>query len=325
MIFVTGATGFLGHNLVPALVRAGHEVRALVRPTSNTAFLRELGVELATGDVLDRDSITQAMQGCDYVIHAAGLFRFWGEQRNFERVNVEGTAYVLEAALRHNVKRVVHVSTVVVIGEPQPGVLIDEKVPCRPADAYQRSKFDAENLVKMYALTTGLPVIILRPGACYGPWGNYAFNRLFFTDPLRGLRIRVEGGRNHTFPVFAADVAQAVLASLTRGRNGERYNVCGDCLTHNEANAIISRLANISAFRLNVPTDLILALARRMEKWAERSGREPYYPLNLSHYVFGDWRVSSEKAVAELGFVPTPFEEGARQTLDWQQQRRRPQ
>jgi len=187
LILVTGATGFLGHNLVTFLVSSGYPVRALVRPASRWQYLRDLGVELAWGDVTDAESVRRAAEGCRYVVHGAGLFRFWGDPQAFERVNVQGTANVMEAARRGNVEKAVHVSTVAVVGHPPPGALIDEATPLHPADAYQRSKRDGENIVRMYHASTRLPVVILRPGAFYGPWGHYAFNRLFFEDPLKSL------------------------------------------------------------------------------------------------------------------------------------------
>lgn len=317
LILVTGATGFLGHSLVPALIEAGYSVRALVRPTSDTERLRAQGVELAVGEIQNAEDVDRAVKGVRVVAHAAGLFRFWGQARQFERVNVEGTAYVLEACARHSVERVVHVSSLVVIGRAEVGTVIDETHPCKPMDAYQRSKLDGENMVRMFFSTARVPAVILRPGAYYGPWGRYAFNRLFFEDPLRGLRIKVHGGRRVTFPAFVPDVARAVVAAIGRGRVGETYNVCGEPITHNKANGIISRLAGISPLRVNVPAGLMIATARVMERMADATGREPYYPLNLANYVFNDWLVSSEKARAELGFTPTPFAEGARQTLDW--------
>src|SRR5512134_2094535 len=100
IILVTGGTGFLGHHLIPALRQAGYPVKALVRSTSEIGFLRSCNVETAAGDLLDRDSLVEAMQGCRYVIHAGGLFRLWGEQQAFEETNVRGTAHILEAALR---------------------------------------------------------------------------------------------------------------------------------------------------------------------------------------------------------------------------------
>lgn len=317
LVFLTGGTGFLGRHLVPRLLAAGYRVRALVRETSDTAHLRHPRVEMVIGDVLDANAIRANVIGAQLVVHAAGLFRFWGEQQEFERVNVQGTANVVEAARRHNVHKLVHVSTIAVVGQHPPDVLIDETVKCQPADAYQRSKLDAENLVRMFATASGLPAVILRPGAFFGPGSRYAFNRLFFEDPLKGLRIRVEGGRRLTFPVFVPDVAAGILAALDRGRPGEIYNICGDPLTHNEANAIVSRLAGISALRLSVSADMMLWVARQLTRMSDRTHREPYYPLPLASYVFQDWRVSTAKARTELGFTPTPFEDGARQTLAW--------
>ncbi|MEK7275777.1 MAG: NAD-dependent epimerase/dehydratase family protein [Chloroflexota bacterium] len=317
LILVTGATGFLGHHLIPALADSGYQVRALVRPTSQTDFLSSHGVELAYGDVQDSDAVQTAIKGCDRVIHAAGRFRFWGDQHTFEQVNAFGTAHMLEAAKRNNVKSFIYISTVAVVGTPQPGRVIDETYPCRPEDSYQRSKYDAENLARMYHHGSGLPTVILRPGAFYGPWGHYAWNRLFFEDPLKGLRLQVHHGRRLTFPVFVPDVARAIIAALEKGRPGETYNVSGEPILHREANGIISKLADISDYRFNCPSPLMIWLAGVLTDVARRTGREPYYPINLAKYVFYDWNVSSEKARAELDFTPTPFEEGARQTVEW--------
>ena len=134
MILVTGATGFLGRNLIPLLTEHGHRVRALVRPTSDQSFLRECGIELALGDTRRAESVNAAMAGCDAVIHAAGKFRFWGQADEFVGVNVQGTRNVLEAAKRESVQRFVHISTIAVVGSPQPGTLIAESTPCQPVD-----------------------------------------------------------------------------------------------------------------------------------------------------------------------------------------------
>jgi dihydroflavonol-4-reductase len=317
MILVTGATGFLGHHLVAHLAASGFQVRALVRAHSQTDFLRSLA-ELAVGDVRDRESVDEAVKGCRYVVHAAALFRFWGEERDFEQTNVVGTANVLEAARRHDVEKFIHISTIAVVGLPPAEGCIDEDTPCYPQDAYQRSKLNGETMVRMFCRGAQLPAVILRPGAFYGPWGRYAFNRLFFEDPLKGIRIQVHGGRRLNFPVFVPDVAHAIVTALQQGRVGQTYNLCGEPISHRQANTTISRIAGISPFRLNIPEAVMLAVARTMTRMAERrTHREPYYPITLAPYVFKDWRVSSAKARAELGFAPTPFEEGARQTLEW--------
>jgi nucleoside-diphosphate-sugar epimerase len=318
MILVTGATGFLGHNLLPRLVAAGYEVKALVRPSSDTTFLKQLGVSLAyVDDISDQQAVCQACQDCQQVVHAAGRFRFWGDFPEFWHTNVAGTQAMLSAAVTAGVERFIHISTLVVVGKTPGQGLIDETTPCRPQEPYQRTKLEAEQLALACFQKEGLPVVVLRPGAYYGPWGHYAFNRLFFEEPLRGWRIRVNRGRHVTFPAYTPDVAQSVLLALNRGRPGEIYNICGQSLDHNTINDIVSDLAGIPRWRFNVPTRAVLLLAWVWTALSRLTGREPFYPINMAPYVFQDWHVSVQKAIRDLDFRPTSFEEGARQTLAW--------
>jgi dihydroflavonol-4-reductase len=317
VILVTGATGFLGHNLCPYLVERGYRLRALVRPTSEVTFLRRLGVDLAYGDVQDAATVQRAAEGCQRIVHAAGKFRFWGRRDDFMQANLLGTHNVLQAALKARVERLVYISTLVVAGAPLPGQVLDEEVICEPRDTYQHSKLLAEQLALSYHREKGLPVTVLRPGAFYGPWGDYAFNRMFFKDPLRGLPVGVHGGKRITFPIFVPDLARVIRVALHRGRPGEIYNVAGPSLSHAQVHAIISRLAGIRPWRINPPGLLIIGLARIWTWLSRYTGREPYYSANMVPYVFCDWDTTSDKARRELDFVPTPFEDGARQTLAW--------
>ena len=319
-LLITGATGFLGHNLCPYLLGQGYRLRALVRPTSDYGFLKGLGVELAFGDVRDPKAVREAVAGCRAVVHAAARFRFWGKRESFFAVNVEGTRHVLEAARQAGVERFVHISTVVVVGKPPQGEFITEETPCHPLDPYQESKLAAERLALAYHRDHGLPVVVLRPGAMYGPWGRYAFNRLFFEDPLRRLPVRVHGGRHITFPAYVKDVAWAVGAALERGRPGQVYNICGPCLTHREVGEALERALGRSIHWIPVPAWGMVGLAQLWTWLSWITRREPLYPIGLYPYVFYDWRVSNEKARRELGFTPTPFGEGVRATLDWYRQ-----
>ncbi|MEJ2560935.1 MAG: NAD-dependent epimerase/dehydratase family protein [Anaerolineae bacterium] len=280
MILVTGATGFLGRNLCEHLARQGYRLRALARPTSDVTFLEALGAEIAIGDVRDLDSVRTALAGCDMVIHAAARFRLWGPPELVEEINLWGTRNMLATAYAQGVRRFVHVSTIIVVGPQPPGTIITEATPYSPyhGDNYARTKMGGERLALSYA-EIGLPVIVLRPGALYGPWGHEA--------------------------------------ALTRGRMGEVYNVSGKSITHREANETVSRLAGKSSWRIDVPASLMINLARLLEFIALFTQREPFYPLNLVPYVFEDWHVCSDKARRELGFEPVSFEEGARQTLEW--------
>jgi dihydroflavonol-4-reductase len=318
MIFVTGATGFLGKSLVQELWAQDYRLRILARPTSDTSFFKEMsGLEIVPGDITDPPSVEQAIQGCEVVVHAAALFRFWGKPQHFYETNIAGTRAVLQAVANQGVRRFIHISSIAVVGEPPYGTVITEETPPNPLDPYQKSKLASEKLVQDYGQDFGLATVILRLGALYGPWGHYAFNRLFFEEFLRGWRIQVEGGRHVIFPCFVKDAARAAEAAIRLGRGGQIYNVCGDSISHKEANEIISRLSGKSNWRLNTPKWLMIGLAQVMEWLAVLTGTEPYYPLNLKPYVFSDWIVDRSKAQHELGFCPIPFEEGAKQTLDW--------
>jgi nucleoside-diphosphate-sugar epimerase len=129
--------------------------------------------------------------------------------------------------------------------------------------------------------------------------------------------IQIHRGQRLTFPVYVPDVAQAILLALTKGERGAVYNICGEPLTHHAANQIISQLAQLTTFRLNIPANFMLWYARYQTFMAQRSGIEPDYPIDLAKYVFYDWNVSSQKARTHLSFSPTPFSEGARATINW--------
>jgi dihydroflavonol-4-reductase len=300
------------------LAGQGYCLRALARASSDTSFLEALGVEVARGDVADAEAVSAAMQGCDYVIHAAAHFRLWGPPPPFVQTNVEGTRHVLEAALAAGVKKFIHISTIIVVGPQQPGVIITEETPCHPypTDNYALTKYRGERLAHTY-VGKGLPLVILRLGALYGPHGHYAFNRLFFEEFLHNWRVQVHQGRHFIFPCYVGDAVWAIEAALQRGQAGQIYNISNQSISHKEANSIVSCLANRSSWRINFPGWMMIEISRILEFIALFTRREPFYPKNLEPYVFNDWIVDFSKAQRELGFVPSTFTEGAQQTLDW--------
>jgi dihydroflavonol-4-reductase len=319
MIFVTGGTGFLGRHLVPVLSRAGYPLRVLTRsPQMHPWLHRYPGVEVVPGNLVDVESYVAALEGCRYVIHAGGKFRMWGDEKTFLDNNVKGTALLLSALRDLPIERLIYVSTIAVLGRPDPEKTLDENYPPKPMDPYQRSKLIAETMTLRAYREEGLPVLVLRPGAYYGPLGHYAFNRLFFKDPMRGLIMQVDGGRHIIFPVYIEDVAHSVILALESGRNGEIYNISGDWITHRQAFDIICAEAGIRWPRVPMPGWFDLPLARVLEEVSNTFGFEPFWPMNmLRSYVHNNWRVSYDKAARELGFVPTGFREGAKHTIAW--------
>ncbi len=318
LILVTGGTGFLGRHLMPILLENNDQLRMLVRSGAPPPWLSNAEIEFAPGDLTDPESLSLALTGCRTVIHAAGYFRLWGPSQKFDQVNRQGTQHLFRAAVRAGVRKLIYVSSLAVVGgPPADGRPIDEGTICRPRDAYQRSKLAAERIVQRAAQEEALNAVIIRPGAFYGPFGRYGFNRLFIEDPLRGILIQVDGGRRLTFPTFVPDAARAIWAAVDAGRSGEIYHVSGDSVTHARVNRVVSECAGIRSWRLNAPRRVMIALAFLMEASARLTGKEPFYPLNLKHYVFQDWRVRCCKAREELGFEPTPLEEGLRSTVAW--------
>jgi len=162
---VTGATGFIGANLVRALLERSYQVRALVRPGSDRRNLNGLAVELAEGDLLDRGSLGRAIDGCALVFHAAALYSFWVRPRRLiYDVNVEGTRNVLAAAREEGVERVVYTSSVAALAVPDGRGPVDEETPVDPRriiSDYKKSKYLAEQVALQFA--DEIPVVIGDP------------------------------------------------------------------------------------------------------------------------------------------------------------------
>jgi dihydroflavonol-4-reductase len=322
LILVTGGTGFLGRHLIPALCRQHQPVRILTRDASQHAWLRQYpNITIYEGDLRDRESLHGVLDGCHRLIHAGGYFRFWGNPRLFDESNAQGTENILDEALTSGeaLQKIIHISSIAVIGQPDPTRVIDETYPPHPVDPYQVSKLRAEQIALRYHREHSLPIVVLRPGAYYGPLGEYAFNRLFFKDPMRGIIMQIDGGRYIIFPAYVRDVVQGILLSLQRGLPGEIYNICGDPISHRDAFSQVIEAAQLRWPRLPIPTWLALNTSRLMTAVSAITGQEPFWPINLRSYVFNNWRVSNEKARCDLGFEPTPFPIGAQRTVEWYQ------
>jgi dihydroflavonol-4-reductase len=170
---VTGGTGFVGANVVRALLKRGVEVRALVRPRSDTRNLDSLEVELVAGDLRDRGSLEAALDGCDIVYHVGAMYALWARNpREIYDSNVTGTINILEAAGQAGVQKIVYTSSVATIGLPKDGTPGTEEIPLPPEDMvsdYKRSKYLAEQEVLKYA-QRGLPVVIVNPSFPVGAW-----------------------------------------------------------------------------------------------------------------------------------------------------------
>ena len=224
-VLVTGATGFVGGNLVRALVREDVEVRALVRSEGPHLALEGLAVDRVLGDLEDPESLRAAARGCDVVFHAAALTKLWDrDPKKHFQVNVVGTRNILTAAETAGVERVVHTSTWVVVGRPAPDALATEGTQPSPDDLrgpYRRTKWLAEQEV-LAAVARGQDVVIVSPTVPIGPWDvKPTPTGRIVLDFIRGSMPVAIGV--HLNLIDVEDVVQGHIAAWRRGGPGERY------------------------------------------------------------------------------------------------------
>jgi dihydroflavonol-4-reductase len=293
----------------------GHRVRALARPSSH---VRELDVEVATGDLRDRDSLDRAVAGCGVVFHVAADYRLWAKNPSeLYRSNVEGTRNLLAAAREAGVEKVVYTSTVGCIGIPldRPGSEDVEVHLEEMTGAYKRSKFQAEQVALEFA-GAGFPVVIVNPTA---PIGDHDFKPTptgkIVVDYLKGaMPAFVDTGLNL---VDVEDTSEGHLLALERGRPGERYILGCENLTLEQ---ILTRLARISGGKApswRIPYAVAYLAGLASTGWANLTGLEPRAPLEAVKMARKKMFVSLDKAKRELGFNPGPVDGALKRAVDW--------
>ncbi|MCH8987487.1 MAG: NAD-dependent epimerase/dehydratase family protein [Chloroflexi bacterium] len=318
-VLVTGATGFIGGNLARELWRRGDDVRALVRPGSNRLTIEDTGIVPVEGDILDRRSVDQAVQGCEAVFHVAAAYTFWSrDPAGVSRTNVQGTLNVLEAARQAGVSRTVYTSTVSTVGLPKEG-LGDEDTPLDPKTLhghYKRSKLQAEREALAMA-AEGMPVVVVNPTAPVGPWDvkPTPTGKMVLDFLRRRVPAYLKTGMNL---VDVADVVEGHILALEKGNSGERYILGNRNVSLKEIFDILSRLTGLPAPRIRAPYWLVVGVGyadRFIEGTLLR--REPAIPVEGVLASKVPAYVSCEKAVRELGQPQRPIEDALKQAADW--------
>jgi dihydroflavonol-4-reductase len=271
------------------------------------------------GDVLEPDAVADAVAGCAMVFHVAGDYRLWAaDQRDIYRNNVDGTRTVLDACVRARVERVVHTSSVATLGRPEDGGPRTETSAVNIGDMigpYARSKFLAERVAQEFA-ARGLPVVIVNPSACFGPWDvKPTPTGQVVLDYLRGRMLAsLDTGLN---VVHVADVARGHLLAALRGRAGERYILAGENHSLSEVFSMLARITGIRAPRVRLPYPLMHLIGLASEGLANITKRSPRVPLSGIRMARTPMYVSADKAVQELGLVQTPVDQALRDAVAW--------
>lgn len=317
--FVTGATGFVGSHVVDELVKQGDDVTALTRDRSNADDLPD-SVAIVEGDITEKESMREAMEGVDGVFHIAGWYRIgpgpWRED-HAKRINVDGTRNVLELVDELDIPKAVYTSTVSVHSDTD-GNHVDEsyRYDGDHISVYDRTKWLAHYEVAKPLADDGVPVVIVQPGIIYGPEDTSQIRELF-RDYLQDNLPFMPRGLEGVFD-YIDDCARAHYLAMENGEPGEEYHIAGNTATFLELFEMAEDITGVPAPREVSPT-WFRALAPIVEK-TEQIIRPPEgFESEWMYRLAGtSWLAETTKARQELGIEHRPLEEGLQEYLEWE-------
>lgn len=318
---VTGASGFIGSNLVKILLEEGVTVRALVQKGVPLQNLDGLAVERVEGDLRDEASLERAMRGCDTLFHLAAIFAYWlPDPSVMYRVNVEGTIALLRAAQAAGVKKVVHTSSIASLGTLPGEAMADETTPFNnwdTADHYILSKYMGE-LEALRFNSLGLPVTVVNPAFPFGggdiaptPTGILIQRYIDGQNPFV-----FKGGFN---AAHVKDVARGHWLAALHGKPAEKYILGGHNVSYREFANLVTKIAGVKPPKWEVPTAPFAAVGRVLEWVADHvTHKQPAMvdkSLRYSTERFLYFDIG--KARRELGYEPSPFEDAVKEAVAW--------
>jgi dihydroflavonol-4-reductase len=317
-VLVTGATGFLGAWLVKRLLAEGHDVRIIKRANSSLEELEGLKLDIVAGDVTDPASLMSACRGVDTVFHLAGLIGYSRSQREaMHTVNVIGTRNVIDACRACDVRKLVHLSSVVAIGASFDRVPLNEASPYNIAHlrlGYFDTKHEAEALVRSAVLSGKLDAVMINPSTIYGPADA--------KKGSRGVQLKVAQGRFPLYPpggvsiVSVDDVIDAIIAVWQKGKPAERYIVSGENLLLKDVFEQIAAISGVKPPAYPLPKPAIFALGKigdTLEKFGKKGplNSETAWTSTLYHWF------DNSKAQRELGLKFKPASYALEQSVRW--------
>jgi nucleoside-diphosphate-sugar epimerase len=312
---VTGATGKVGHAIASALLDRGDHVRGMVRDPKRAASVLPAGIEPIRGDVTDPESLAAAAEGCELVFNSMGMPEQWvKDEAIFDQVNAVGSGEVASAAKRAGVRRLIHTSTHDVFHADTGQPFDETKVADYPkGTAYERSKQHAEELV--LAERDGMEVVILNPSGVYGPTPSPTpsfENGLFEPVVRKRLPAVPPGGTGYA---YVEGVAAGHLLAADKGTDGERYILADGYASFRDLAETAKRIAGRGRVPPTMPVPVAKAIASVGAGISRVIRRPPLLPKGQLTYFLWQARPDSSKAQRELGWKPTPLDEGVHRTL----------
>ncbi|MDO8683380.1 MAG: NAD-dependent epimerase/dehydratase family protein [Armatimonadota bacterium] len=320
-VLVTGGAGFIGRHLISVLLKEGHSVRCLTH--SNSAIdLQAQGVEIVKGDITDPDSIRNIADSIDVVYHLASSGHVGANTdaayKEFRHVNVIGLRNLIDEVVeRSRISRLVHFSSTAAMGLIE-GEANEESV-CRPQTPYQRTKYEAEEILRRKFHRDGLPVVILRPSMVYGP-GDRNQEFLAMCKMVKKGRFPLSSTSEGLTPlVHVDDVAQAAMLAKTRGREGQTYIITADrSYSIHELIDVIASTLGVSRGGIEIPNWTMEVAAVVCEIGSKAFGSQPALTRRRLKSILADRSFDISKAVKELGYAPrTSLRDGVADVISW--------
>jgi len=317
---VTGGAGYIGGKLAESLLARGETVKVFDLRVGAATHLAEMGADLRQGDILDREAVRTALKGCDRLYHTAALFEMWqADKRAYYRVNVDGTVNVLEMALEMDVRRVIHTSSAVTIGERR-DQLGDEETVHRGyfLSDYERSKHLGEQ-VALEMCDRGLPLVCVNPTSVYGPDQ---------TRHMTGALLRFLNGRLPAMVntrlnfAYVDDVVEGHLLAMERGEVGQRYILGGENASLGRFLSLAAEIAGMARKPRAISPWLLSLTARVLGMISATTGRRPWVSPDEARTALHSFIFDNQKARGKLGIEFTPLREGLKRTVDWLREER---
>jgi len=317
-ILITGATGYIGNLLAHKLADTGHCVHALIRNEKMAALLNHPNIEIFFGDINNKEEIRSAMRNCEQVYHVAGQVRAQLRDPSIMyKVNVEGTSNILDEAMDAGVSKVVYTSTCGVIGPglKEPMTERDPRIIGYSLD-YELSKKMAEDIVHKY-VAKGLNIVIVSPSKVYGPGKishSLTYNAIIRKFLFSGVAMIPYPGHFQGCFGYSDDIVQGHILAMEKGRIGEKYILGGVNVSYKRFFQEIKKLCGNGRI-IQVPKPILKAWAYWQWLQYKILNKEPLFTPVIINHFYRNYIFSSEKAVRELGYQITPFEEAIQQTI----------
>jgi nucleoside-diphosphate-sugar epimerase len=320
-VFVSGATGFIGIQLVKRLVGTGITVHALYRSESKADLIRMEGVKLFKGDILDLSSLEKAAEGCHQAYHTAAFAGVWAKDPAIiQQLNIEGALNVIKAADNCGIGRVVVTSTAGILGPSETEPLNENSPP--PSSfftQYEESKFQLEQIL-IKRIETNPEVVIVNPTRVYGPGFLSESNGVtkMIKQYVEG-RWRLIPGNGESLGnyVFVEDVVTGHLLAMEKGTPGERYVLGGENISYNQLFQYTRQTSGVHKRLYKIPLWIMLSAAGIMKGISRITGQPPMVIPDLVRKFNHNWIVSSDKAIHHLGYCPMEALGGIEKTVHW--------